>query len=364
MSSQGMEIPNRCFVNAIKVVKTSEAASSDTLTEADIKNLIELKPPIQMPQGNVGTPSEYFHEQIRLCKLPPSVIAKLGIQSGRRIRKFEAVPFQYSGNQDEEEDYEDEPESEENSKKEETQKDNSINEEEDPLDPTSKIEAQQNYPDNDEGPDNDDDQCEEWERHEALHNDVTEQERTKERHYEEEMEIVWEKGGPGLVWYTDTNFWDETEKGTDCDWNWADDWDVDYSVYYEGKSAGELDARQAVEMREDEELRSGKIEKSVFTKKVTNSQGRGARKRRHSGSTVDDIEKHTKGIGSKLLSRMGWKAGKGLGAQEQGRVEPVAVDLEEDGQSGREKKGFGYRGEKLQRTGFQKQPKRHLIASV
>ena len=35
---------------------------------------------------------------------------------------------------------------------------------EDPLDPTSKIEAQQNYPDNDEGPDNDDDQCEEWER--------------------------------------------------------------------------------------------------------------------------------------------------------------------------------------------------------
>lgn len=65
-----------------------------------------------------------------------------------------------------------------------------------------------------------------------------------------------------------------------------------------------------------------------------------------------------------VYSRMGWKAGKGLGVREQGRVEPVAVDLEEDGQSGRERKGFGYRGEKLQRTGFERQPKRHLIASM
>ena len=31
-------------------------------------------------------------------------------------------------------------------------------------------------------------------RHEALHEDVTEQERTKERLYEEEEEVVWEKG--------------------------------------------------------------------------------------------------------------------------------------------------------------------------
>lgn len=38
---------------------------------------------------------------------------------------------------------------------------------------------------------------------------------------------------------------------------------MDYSVYYEGKSAGELDARQAVEMREDEELRC------VFTLKIS-----------------------------------------------------------------------------------------------
>lgn len=51
-------------------------------------------------------------------------------------------------------------------------------------------------------------------RHEALHDDVTEQDRAKPRKYEEEMEVTWEKGGPGLVWFTDKNYWDEREKGS------------------------------------------------------------------------------------------------------------------------------------------------------
>jgi len=50
--------------------------------------------------------------------------------------------------------------------------------------------------------DSDSDGCEDWERHEALHNDVTSQERTKERLFEEEIELKWEKGGSGLVFYT------------------------------------------------------------------------------------------------------------------------------------------------------------------
>ncbi|KAK6016124.1 hypothetical protein OSTOST_18396 [Ostertagia ostertagi] len=115
------------------------------------------------------------------------------------------------------------------------------------------------------------------------------------------MEVTWEKGGPGLVWFTDKNYWDEREKGTDCDWAWADDWDVDYSVYYEGKSAGSKDAHDAVEIREDEAKRSGKLEESVFTKKSTSSGS--LRKRRNSASDVLDIEQYNKGIGSKLLGR-------------------------------------------------------------
>lgn len=59
----------------------------------------------------------------------------------------------------------------------------------------------------------DDDRCEEWERHEALHEDVTSQERTKERLYEEEIELKWEKGGSGLVFYTDAQYWQEEEGG-------------------------------------------------------------------------------------------------------------------------------------------------------
>lgn len=50
--------------------------------------------------------------------------------------------------------------------------------------------------------DDDDDDGEEWDRHEALHNDVTTQERSKERLFEEKIELKWEKGGSGLVFYT------------------------------------------------------------------------------------------------------------------------------------------------------------------
>ncbi|KAK6046324.1 g-patch domain protein, partial [Cooperia oncophora] len=233
------------------------------------------------------------------------------------------------------------------------------------TDPTDRILQTDFGPDNDAGPDDDEDQCEEWERHEALHDDVTEQDRIKPRKYEEEMEIIWEKGGPGLVWYTDKNYWDEREKGTDCDWAWADDWDVDYSVYYEGKSAGSKDAqkkkkKRLFEIREDEAKRSGKLEESVFTKKAKSFNS--LRKRRNSDTEVD-IERYNKGIGSKLLGRMGWKPGSGLGRSQQGRVDPVAIHLEEDGQTDREKKGFGYHGEKMRRTGFMKVPKVHAIAS-
>lgn len=59
----------------------------------------------------------------------------------------------------------------------------------------------------------DDDRCEEWERHEALHEDVTSQERTKERLFEEKIELKWEKGGSGLVFYTDAQYWQEEEGG-------------------------------------------------------------------------------------------------------------------------------------------------------
>lgn len=42
---------------------------------------------------------------------------------------------------------------------------------------------------------------------------MTGQERTTERLFEEEIELKWEKGGSGLVFYTDAQFWQEEEGG-------------------------------------------------------------------------------------------------------------------------------------------------------
>ena len=62
---------------------------------------------------------------------------------------------------------------------------------------------------------------------------------------------------------------------------------------------------------------------------------------------VGDFEKHTKGFGRKMMKKMGWDDGQRLGSQtRKGLLDP----LEAEGQSSREKKGFGYHGEKLKRN--------------
>lgn len=63
----------------------------------DLESLIELNPPSVMPNGNVGTKTEHFLKEIRACRLPPSLISKLGLQFPRnRSRKiYASVPFDY-----------------------------------------------------------------------------------------------------------------------------------------------------------------------------------------------------------------------------------------------------------------------------
>ncbi|KHJ90927.1 hypothetical protein OESDEN_09216 [Oesophagostomum dentatum] len=103
MNKEGMEIPRRCFVNAVKIAKSDEG-SSDSVTDADLQQMIELRPPLVMPHGNVGTPTQYFLEQIRLCRLPASLIPKLGLKSSRRRRKYDSVPFSYAEEQNSDDD--------------------------------------------------------------------------------------------------------------------------------------------------------------------------------------------------------------------------------------------------------------------
>ncbi|VDD93735.1 unnamed protein product, partial [Enterobius vermicularis] len=282
--AEGNELGCRCYVFFVKI---SAALEADVLTKLDLSAMIEFRPPEVMPFGNVGTPTDYFLEQIRLCKLPARLVGKLGLKPPRHIKMYGAVPLTYPSS--------------------------SLF-----ADMIEKLEVEETEDDNDE--------CEEWERHEALHNDITEQDR-----------------GPGLVWYTDTSFWQEAEEGTDTDWKWADDWDVDYSVYYD-KSSSTLDARQAVEIFEDEKLRS--LTFSVHNGKNT------LKEHRDDYLPFGGFEKHTKGVGSKILKRFGWKPGKGLGKKECGKVEAISEEVEEVGgvRISMKRAGVGYHGERLQRT--------------
>ncbi|XP_043117202.1 G patch domain-containing protein 3 [Puntigrus tetrazona] len=189
------------------------------------------------------------------------------------------------------------------------------------------------------GPDDDDDRCEEWERHEALHEDVTSQERTKERLFEEEIELKWEKGGSGLVFYTDAQFWQEDEG--DFDEQTADDWDVDMSIYYD-EDGGDMDARDYVRMRSERRLRDG-------------LDGLPGRRQK-----IGSFERFTKGVGRRVMEKQGWRDGEGLGNSRRGMPEA----LENEGQHPNCKRGFGYHGEKLSSFLPRKKPRKDFHIST
>ncbi|XP_077965567.1 G patch domain-containing protein 3-like [Styela clava] len=325
---------------------TKRHAPTENFSHADLMSLSEMRPPIQvMPRGNIGTTLREFMNLINQCKLPPRIIKKLDLKfpTTGSLRRYGNVPFEYadawekihSGGStytangetievDVEIDYE------ETSKKEKT------------------LLHEKNETKIDSGhisdPDADDDTCEEWERHEALHNDVTSQERDKERLFEEEIELKWEKGGSGLVFYTDAQYWQEQEG--DFDEQTTDDWDVDMSIYYGEK--GDMDAQQYLQMRR--ERRNGK---AVYDNSLLTDLNPHNRKRKQKRSRSESpqskrrgqFERHTKGVGRKLLEKGGWKEGDPLGPGQ--RSGAITDPIELEGQHPRLRKGLGYHGEKL-----------------
>ena len=170
----------------------------------------------------------------------------------------------------------------------------------------------------------------------------------QERLFEEEIELKWEKGGSGLVFYTDAQFWKEHEGEKDFDWETSDDWDVDMSVYYE-KGAGDKDARDAADIRREERLKKGQGD---FTGLNSMTKGLGATRTFHAekqtlpakDKRIGDFEKFTKGFGRRLMEKQGWTDGKGLGTR---KNEGMADALEGDGQAPSNKAGLGFREEML-----------------
>ena len=112
-NADGDSIPQLCVIQPIKIgalnhtqdrylsrkEKKQIPDDREFFTQEDLKSLAELKPPPLMPQGNVGTPTMYFMDQIQKCKLPPSIIRKLGLvfPKQRSNRIYSSVAFDYGG---------------------------------------------------------------------------------------------------------------------------------------------------------------------------------------------------------------------------------------------------------------------------
>ncbi|KAJ8290182.1 hypothetical protein GJAV_G00009670 [Gymnothorax javanicus] len=349
IDSKGNSLKRRCVIRRVKVsdetvadvfpyrtrveLKRRWAGLTERVTEAELQALPELNPPALMPGGNVGTPVSEFLRLIQACRLPPRLIRQLGLtfpKTGSRHR-YGNVPFLYEDTATVRPEVEsvytaggDEISGPAGGTIPSPGPSHCLSahphggETPSVALETSSPEGQES----DSGPDDDDDRCEEWERHEALHEDVTSQERSKERLYEEEIELKWEKGGSGLVFYTDAQYWQEEEG--DFDEQTADDWDVDMSVYYD-KDGGDMDAQDYVRMRRERRLREGLEEGSIRQQ------------------PIGSFERFTKGVGRKLMEKQGWRDGAGLGQSGAG----ISEALETEGQHPKCKRGFGYHGEKL-----------------
>uniref|UniRef100_A0A8D0EYR2 G-patch domain containing 3 n=1 Tax=Strix occidentalis caurina TaxID=311401 RepID=A0A8D0EYR2_STROC len=335
----GASLPGRCLICRVRLRPgraspcgpgKDKTAAGESVAEADLKQLPEFNPPSFMPYGNVGTPLKVFLELIRACRLPPRIIKKLQLDFPKTgsSRRYGNVPFEYQDTEtviEEERIY--------------TATGDEITEEEGPV-ATSELFRREGEGQGSREEDND--TCEEWERHEALHEDVTKQDRTEERLFEEEIELKWEKGGSGLVFYTDAQYWQE--KNGDFDEQTVDDWDVDMSIYYD-KDGGDKDSRDSVQMWLEQRLRDGLEDGSV------------------SGQQIGTFERYTKGFGRKVLEQQGWTEGLGLGSRNSGMAEA----LDNEGQNPRCKRGLGYHGEKLPTFSKVKKPRRDapiLISTI
>lgn len=160
------------------------------------------------------------------------------------------------------------------------------------------------------------------------------------------------------MWYTDALFWDQQRGGFDE--RTSDDWDVDMEGYYE-PGAGDKDAQDLINMRRSERVRMG-LETVSVIKQGTQGNTSGRKKVRiqlggnlGEKGKIGEFEKHTRGIGRKVMEMSGWKDGDGLGKTIQGLPDA----LYNEGQGPADKRGFGFYGEKIE-LGNQKKRRRHF----
>lgn len=220
IDSKGNLIASKCTIVKIKLTKSKSDVENNQLSENDISNLLEFKKiPHWMPNGNVGTPTKVFIEYINQCIMPQSLITKLGLnlKSFKKYKKRTYSNVEYNYNQAEDNHYSNEDSNQLNDEPNVSvamtangfRIDQNVDDEKlikeinylKQQQEKEKILAENKKEDDEEGDDLEN-ELEDWERHEALHDDVTKQDRTSPYFYENEIELKWEKGGSGLVFYT------------------------------------------------------------------------------------------------------------------------------------------------------------------
>ncbi|CAH8470542.1 unnamed protein product [Schistosoma curassoni] len=318
----------------------------DYATVEQFSCLPEFRPLSWMPRGNVGTPTQYFFSLIKECKLESSIISKLNLDfsTQAKSRKYGAVPFIYESlsTGDERLQF-----SESNNadfecgvvcnsyipNKRRAPSSNVLELVSDPI----------SFEDEDDIP-------EEWDRFEALHDDPYNLDRGNKAQlkYESKIELVWEKGGSGLVFHTDQRTWEKLDplrKEEIFDEPSSFDWDIDMQPYEtptgigtgpcpNGFQGGDRDTAELIDINRERE--------SIRVQDLA-----------HNPYALFTSEVITKGYGGQLLKRMGWIPGTGLGAK---RGHPkvssgIKVPITCEGSlPPRVRKGLGYYGERISRS--------------
>jgi hypothetical protein len=275
-----------------------------------------------MPHGNVGTPLQMFLESIRLSLLPPSVIRKLRLRFPRNVarRCFSELGFDYATG------------SLLTRKRAAASAASSSS-----SSSSSSFSATAATGDQvDDDDHSSSEELEEWDRADAQ----DEQDRAKDRLFEEKIEVTWDKGSSGLVFYTDAAYWAE---GRCFDTQTADDFDLELGLY---DGTGPLDEglKTIARLRERGDLPPV------------------SRGRRHDPD-MGLFERHTRGIGSRIMRRHGWQPGTALGQGSRKR-HGITEPLNPESQPQHCKKGLGYRGEKIQRHAAARPPVPHIIGCI